>query len=307
MSRKRRERRTQKRREQPRFPRRQEIEAERWRRLYSELNRFRHAFAPAYNHGVAPIIAGVIDYQKKSHARVLVIGGGTGVFSRDLLPAVHLELKKLKNNATIEVFETDISEAVAQAPASAHRIRADIHRLPFGAEVFDLIVGQSMIHQWRMQESIPEIKRVMKQDGCFVHIQDTIPDLKRLAPELGGSPILKAKTRSEGSKIKGVGMEAHKNLVDQIIAHARQNGLNSAAFAVEGNALVGKEHKLGKVGGKNLDSGNAVYYHMGGISVAKEHGIPLGKKKLSYTGIAAIITKQLARPLADYLERIFKK
>ncbi len=118
--------------------------------------------APAYNEAIAPFLAGTIGFLKRPRVRVLVVGGGTGVFSRDLLPAVRRCLQRWGQNVQFSVVETDIESVVREAPASSHRVQANFHQLPFRDGSFDLIVGQSMIHQGEMQKSIPEIGRVME-------------------------------------------------------------------------------------------------------------------------------------------------
>lgn len=45
---------------------------------------------------------------------------------------------------------------------------ADAHRLPYESNKFDLIIGRGILHHLDLSAAVPELKRVLKQDGGVV-------------------------------------------------------------------------------------------------------------------------------------------
>lgn len=106
-----------------------------------------------------------LDYFKFQPAKILDLGCGPGYFS-DLLH------KKYPN---AEIISLDIAiDMLQQAKLQSHvkqdrLINADAGNLPFGAESFDLIFANQVIH-WiePMQKAFVEIFRVLKLDGLLL-------------------------------------------------------------------------------------------------------------------------------------------
>ncbi len=264
--------------------------------------------APAYNEAIAPFLAGTIGFLKRPRVRVLVVGGGTGVFSRDLLPAVRRCLQRWGQNVQFSVVETDIESVVREAPASSHRVQANFHQLPFRDGSFDLIVGQSMIHQGEMQKSIPEIGRVMATGGCFFHTQDSTP--------VGSAHVGEWMRRTQNSPVKRLGDQEnarewmehnariHSETSQAAVELAKRHGLSSIAFIAKGDAVVSKNHRIGQMQGINLDTANHVFYYHGGISGRTDPSVPADKKKLDYAGTVIILAKTSTTALAHHLKQL---
>jgi SAM-dependent methyltransferase len=274
-----------------------ETPQQRWERLYREKNVFRHAMAPAYNAAVAPLLSTIIRHLNKPSIRILVIGGGEGVFSRDLLPAVREKLARTGMPISIRVVETDLTHAVRQAPNSAHRVQADFHRLPFANASFDLIVGQSMMHQGNFLNGLAETKRMLSPDGVFFHVQDDIP-LQASAGEHEQS-MMRATLQKHL-----LAATSHIRLLRTFRTQAQAAGFSNAVLAVKSAVLVDKNHSVGKIAGLDLDQGNTVRYENGGISRRDMTDVPAGKKRLVYGGTVTLSSPKPLRPLVEHLKRV---
>lgn len=267
----------------------------RWHRLYAEKNRLRERMKPAYNHAVAPLLTGIIDSFRKPVIRILVIGGGSGVFTRDLLPAVKKQLDQLGRHPRLVVMETDIHTVVGQTPPESHRAVMNIESLGVPSNAFDLIVGQSMIHQARMQYTIGEVKRALAPTGCFVHIQDD-PPLSRL--KLGSeAPVIHATKPGEMARMGEKMGDAHGETLEEAIHWARTHGMKNAVIHLNGRAVVNGDYSFGKAGGVDLDQANSITYIMGGMRATKDPRIPAGKKFLYYAGIGLVLSKSKLSPV----------
>lgn len=271
----------------------------RWKRLYTEKNRFRKMIAPAYNGAVAPVIAGTIRFLRKPVIRILVVAGGTGVFSRDLLPAIKKITATYPSPPRIEVVESDlIANVVKAAPREHRRVVADVEKLPFKSGLFDLVIGQSMIHQADMNKSIPEIGRVLAPNGYFMHVMDDAPMFKGLPQSLmGGAGALTPGSRDiaqRGDAIRSAAI-AHAHAI------AAKNGFSIAAVAVEYKDIF-PASKISRLFGHDISKSNSVAYVNGNIRVSANSKIPAGSRLLEYAGIMNIMSRSPTRPLLESLQ-----
>ena len=270
----------------------------RWKRMYAEKNRFRRFMAPAYNEAVAPVIAGAINFLHKPTIRILVVAGGTGVFSRDLLPAIKKILSTHASPPKIEVVESDfIAGVVKAAPREHRRVVADMEKLPFKSGQFDLVIGQSMLHQGDMNRSIPEIGRVLTPDGYFMHVMDDAPMFKGLPPHLLGKGDALTPASKDIAKQAGAIRTAAISLAHAIAA---RNGLSIAAVGVEYKGIF-PASKTPRLFNQDMSRYNHVSYLHGGISVGIDPKIPPGKRELQYQGVMNIMSRSRTRPLLETL------
>lgn len=273
----------------------------RWEKLYGGQERLHEIFREPYVNAVAPIVAGVVDFQGKSKLRVLVIGGGKGRFTKDLLPKVQEALAEKGNHAEIDVVETDFNEVVKEAPAKK-RVRADMWALPFRSGSFDLVVGQSVMHQGgprRLPQLISEVRRVLTPKGSFVHVADHVPDPRDwtgaglLGADVfpGEVPTRKATERSEKEALIEVSLEAHRNLIDFFRLSAGRNDMSSATVNVNHESVVpitGPRNEA--FGGVKTRKANSWLFQFGRLSGKDEKGIPRGMRKVAYSGFVNIAT-----------------
>lgn len=272
-----------------------ESQVEKWNRLYSEQNKVRKIFKEPYAYAVAPFMAGVIDYYNRP-LRILVIGGGDGHFTRDLLPEIRNFLRIKKVSARIEVVESDLTEMVSKSPGV--KVRADAHALPFTDSSFDLVIGESMIHQPNgregMGQRIKEIHRVLKEDGSFIHVQDSIPDPGSWAGIPLPAPIFKLNAMQSAILQDSLFAEAHKNLILELRRLTRERHMSFGALGVSGSKLFPETKKLGEIEGLNFDNMPANYFHLknGVLEPRKDSSIPRNKKRLQYSGMISIASKQ---------------
>ena len=96
--------------------------------------------------------------------RLLDIGCGTGVF---LGAALHLE--PLIHAAGVDLSLEMLAVAQQRLPASTTLLRADVQRLPFEEERFDVVVSASSFHYWDDPRlGLREIGRVLRSGGQLV-------------------------------------------------------------------------------------------------------------------------------------------
>ena len=122
--------------------------------------------------------------------RVLELGCGTGYFTRELA------------RSEAEIVAVDLSPELLEI-AKAHSSTPNVHyeiqnacALRCADAVFDSVVGSSVLHHLDIKKALPEIYRVLKQDGRIyftepnmlnpqIAIQKNVPWVKR---KLGDSP-----------------------------------------------------------------------------------------------------------------------
>ena len=126
--------------------------------------------------------------------RVLELGCGTGYFTRELA------------RSEAEIVAVDLSPELLEI-AKTHSSTPNVHyeiqnacALRCADAVFDSVVGSSVLHHLDIKKALPEIYRVLKQDGRIyftepnmlnpqIAIQKNVPWVKR---KLGDSPDEKA-------------------------------------------------------------------------------------------------------------------
>lgn len=275
----------------------------RWHRLYAEKNRLRERMKPAYNHAVSPLLTGIIDSFHKPVIRILVIGGGSGVFTRDLLPAVRKQLDQLGRHPKLEILETDIHTIIGQTPPESRRAIMNVESLGLRSGTFDLVVGQSMIHQARMQHTLGEVKRVLSPTGCFVHIQDDAP-LSRAKLGTGESTVIHSKVPGDMAEIRKKMASANGEILEEAVRWARAHQLNNAILHLHGRATVDKGYSFGTFRGFDLDQANAITYVMGEIYAQKDPRVSEGKKILYYAGIGLVLSKSKLAPVMAHANEL---
>ena len=130
----------------------------------------------------------LLDGARDGCKRVLEIGAGTGTFT-GALSAISGQLYAL------DVAESLLAVAKGRAEG-VPLICADAHRLPFPDEVFDAVLGCSVLHHLRWDLAVAEFARVLRRGGTLrfsepnlwnpqIFLQKKIPALKRM---MGDSP-----------------------------------------------------------------------------------------------------------------------
>lgn len=279
----------------------------RWTQIYGEQNRMREIIAPAYTKGVAPFVAGVIAAHNAPKTRVLVIGGGNGAFSRRLLPKVEQILERHGVSTQIDVIETDISGVVRHAPGK--RVVADAHNLPFKNRSFDVVIGESMLHQANnVPRTTEEVSRVLSPLGFFIHVQDAIPDprdyVSREQMIAAGIPpgaseirLADINPRAYGAIVKA----AHIGLLQKAHVSAKNNGMGFMAIGVQ-TAEVTPNRLTGEIAGIPLTGINHVRFAMNGASFNTDATLPAGTILSEYQGMVSIASKR--RPLGLIKQKI---
>lgn len=107
----------------------------------------------------------IVNSKIKSQVKVLEIGAGSGQFSRYLVkPRVKL--------TTVEFVPKIVQEAKKKLKAKNIKfVCADAHHLPFKANSFDLVVGNSILHHLDLNQALTEIKRVLKNQGRIIFFE----------------------------------------------------------------------------------------------------------------------------------------
>ncbi len=282
-----------------------------WSSKYGDVQRMKLRFLPAYLDAFAPLVAGAIDFHTtqtgKDKVRLLVLGGGNGIFSRKVLPHVRRHLREIGNSSEIEVVESDVSPAIkaalkAGAPnAPKAVVRADMARLPFGDETFDIIVSESSLYaakRDRMNKAIGQIKRVLAPSGLLVHIQDGWPggwnNSDITAEELDGC---------SRKQLEGIKREANDNLTDAIERHAEEHGLSTRTDKLIGMARV---RSLPHMNPQAREAGaNTAHWAYGTLKPVIDPHLKPGEYQQVFIGPATIVGKGTSAAAA--FEHIYKK
>jgi len=127
--------------------------------MKSEFGKFCHAYSVARQEYPKEVIDNVVRFAEKN-AKILDLGCGTGIATRQLA----------QNDFEIFACDSDekmIDEANEYPRENIHYYTADANRLPFNDESFDLVTAFGAFHWFCDEESIAEIRRVMKNDSMF--------------------------------------------------------------------------------------------------------------------------------------------
>lgn len=287
-----------------------EAEQRHWEQLYRGLLKVKEFIYPAYEAAIAPIISGTVHFQNRPTVKILVIGGGEGNFSKRLLPTIRRMLKERGSTTRIEVVESDLTRAIKKAQGT--RVLADMTRLPFKEGSFDLVVGESVIHNMHpdtIGNAIKEIKRVLKNGGSFVHVQDHFPDptvwgdLSVRSHFQKGHPMV-TKDQTNLAHFAPAALTAHKNLMEHLRRYARAEGMSQTTLEIRGSQSVSRKREVPIFGGIDLSGENAFHYNKGLLSSKKDTSIPKDERQLHYTGLVTITTKgKRVSDLVEHLQR----
>ena len=93
--------------------------------------------------------------------RVLDVGCGTGTYTLPFADRSQATIVGI--NATPTLLE----RARAALPARVHLAGADAAALPFPDDTFDAVIGNAILHHVSLDETVPEIVRILKPGGRF--------------------------------------------------------------------------------------------------------------------------------------------
>ena len=128
--------------------------------------------------------------------RVLELGCGTGEFTRRVAP-VGAEVIALDLSGDL------LAKARAKVGALARFARGNAEALPFGAGVFDVVYGCSILHHLDVEAALREVRRVLRRGGRLVFSEPNLINpqvllmfkVESLKVHYGGSPDEMAFTR----------------------------------------------------------------------------------------------------------------
>ncbi len=128
-----------------------------------------------------------------SPRRLLEVGCGMGAFAERLAA----------ENPTANVVATDQSQRLVELTAArgidAHV--ADVMALPFADDSFDAVVAMWMLyHVPDLQQSLAEIRRVLRPDGILVAATNGDDHLADLLVDAGGSALLTQFSTENGAE-----------------------------------------------------------------------------------------------------------
>lgn len=127
--------------------------------MKSEFGKLSQAYSVARQGYPQEVIDNVVSFMGKD-AKILDLGCGTGIATRQLA------------QSGFDVFACDndekmIEEAEKYPEENIRYYTADAKSLPFNDESFDLMTAFGAFHWFCDEESIAEIRRVMKKDSVF--------------------------------------------------------------------------------------------------------------------------------------------
>jgi SAM-dependent methyltransferase len=127
---------------------------------------------------------------------VLEVGCGTGGFAERLAA----------ENPSATVLGTDRSDrfVVLTAARGVGAQQADVRRLPFADQTFDVVAALWMLyHVAELDEALAEIRRVLRAGGLFVAVTNGDQHLVRLLRDAGGAPLVTGFSSENGAAALG--------------------------------------------------------------------------------------------------------
>jgi SAM-dependent methyltransferase len=110
--------------------------------------------------------------------RVLDIGAGPGTYFEALAPRIS------RGQLVAGDLSLGMIRRAAKHPQAGHLLNADVQRLPFPAETFDVVLANHMLyHVPDLDLGIEEIQRVLKPTGCLIaatNSQYNMPEFEQL-------------------------------------------------------------------------------------------------------------------------------
>lgn len=273
---------------------------EEYYKKFGSQNELRERFKQPYLKAVVPYVAAALKLRLGNAPRevkILVIGGGDGRFSRDVLPVLKSIFKK--SQPDFKVVESDLTFAVKRAKNAYARVVANAKEMPFADNSFDLIVGESMIHQLEVDgigQAIEKIKNILKPHGTFIHVQDFSPDPNYWSSARLSNSRFSATNSFNDQNVatlfSAMGREAHQNLVLCLNASAQRNGLHFNSIPIEGSSVVDSS-LVTAIQGQAVKRFNRISFDFGDV-LGSEIKLPKGKTELVYRGMVTLTSKHPA-------------
>lgn len=131
---------------------------------------------------------------KVSNPRVLELGCGTALLSKDLL----LDEKKIRiEGIDISPRAISVAKKNLRRYKNANFITGSALKLPYKSEYFDAVIGNSILHHLPLERTLNEVKRVLKPRGFIwlcepnmlnpqIFIEKNIPIIKNLLQDSKG-------------------------------------------------------------------------------------------------------------------------
>lgn len=284
---------------------------QRWHEIYGHHDEIRAFFKDPYVKAIAPIIAGAIDITGKPEVNVLVIAGGKGRFSRDALPRVkELLRRKGGRSVRINVVESDISSVIREAAPACFKVMADARNLPFRAGAFDLVIGESMIHQGgpgQLPKIVKQIEQVLSERGSFIHTGDFTPDPRDWAPKerlrtFGMAKEVLCYHSHELDRLAEFSKIIHGMLLQKLQTHYRTAGLNSLAAEIEGRTRVNATLKR-RLLGVTFSRTNHISFNYGVIQSRIVSSVPRKLRQITYTGYLSLASRLSTQEIIERAEK----
>lgn len=244
------------------------------------------AFRPAYVAQFAPVLNAIVAQHKVAkdakQVKILVIGSGDGTFTKHILPYLDA------NGRDIKVVESDASPVVKKVPKESAAVQADMTRLPFTNEVFDLVVSECALHMLprnRLKHALTEIKRVLKPGASVINVEDNAShnwdDPNELAEYAGDNDRLnELNKRRFNSALKVYARRLG-------MAHHLTN-LNGSFVTTLNSPEV--EHIKEYFKPRSINQANS--FHFNGVTSGYfDPSLPKGNVYFSYQGQLSVLTK----------------
>jgi ubiquinone/menaquinone biosynthesis C-methylase UbiE len=142
----------------------------------AEIKEFEKMSLDSYKKWMIPLVDDLLNYLKiKSETlKILDVGCGPGLLSKEL--SIRFPKAKI-TGIDISRYSIKLAKKNCKAIKNINFIIADVHKLPFPDEYFDLVVCKDSFHQFSNPiKAIKEMYRVLKPGG-IIYIQDLRRDV----------------------------------------------------------------------------------------------------------------------------------
>lgn len=170
-----------------------------------------------------------IDFMPDAPATVLDIGCGAGDLACLLAPGAGLMIGL---DVSLEVLQAASSKKAARGLDRLHLVVADANRLPFRDESIDYVVSRYTLHHTDLDESLPEVRRIIAPGGrLFLRdIFTRLPKLERFVAWQLCLVLAKAALHTRGRGLKAGWRHLRFNLSRKSLDHVlHENRLVPAA------------------------------------------------------------------------------
>jgi len=140
-------------------------------------------------------------------------------------------------------------------------IQCDVEHLPFRDEIFDVVIGSSVLHHTNLPASIKEISRVLKPNGFFISLREPLGNIftKPLYSRFFGARTCKTNIYSafqyrkelKKNKFKEIKITFYKNprwMYPKLLDMVYYNLIKPLPHAVIERMLLGKARIIAKKG-----------------------------------------------------------